>query len=313
MTLDAVVEPVWWSEPWPDGTEFPPHQTIPEVDLYRVVVPDTRRWRRLLGKLPGIDDDPTQEVFQLRTRIGYRDSKTGARIVVPRTPRFTTDLVSVPTLFTWLVPRSGRHLPAALVHDGLVGDEREYEIEPDGTVDRIDADRIFRDAMGDTEVGRIRRWLVWAAVSTASLCSGARASWPRWYRVWYWFATAVTVGCVLALGAAATLDLFDVRERWWSDVPWMDGSCWEELAGGLAGAVVVPFALAILWGRYARVGLIVGVALATLLHVTVAVMLVAIFYQVAEWVLQHRWTWRAVSSAVVAASFLIFGIFWLTR
>ena len=33
-----------------------------------------------------------------------------------------TDLTSVPWLFTWLVPKTGAHLPAALLHDGLVGD-----------------------------------------------------------------------------------------------------------------------------------------------------------------------------------------------
>ena len=40
---------------------------------------------------------------------------------MPRTADFTTDLASVPMLFTWLVPKSGAHLPAALLHDGLVG------------------------------------------------------------------------------------------------------------------------------------------------------------------------------------------------
>ena len=72
---------------------------------------------------------------------------------------FRTDLTSVPTVFLWLVPTVGTHLPAALLHDALVYDEDEPKTYqgPDTTPE--EADRIFRDAMPGLGVARIRRWL----------------------------------------------------------------------------------------------------------------------------------------------------------
>ena len=36
----------------------------------------------------------------------------------------TTDLASVPWFLTWLVPRDGRHTPAAIMHDAFIGGTR---------------------------------------------------------------------------------------------------------------------------------------------------------------------------------------------
>jgi len=58
--------------------------------------------------------------FALERRIGYADRELG-ELLVPAGHEFRTDLTSVPWLFTWLVPKTGAHLPAALLHDGLVG------------------------------------------------------------------------------------------------------------------------------------------------------------------------------------------------
>lgn len=88
---------------------------------------------------------------------------------------FRSDLTSVPSLFTWLVPRTGRHLPAALVHDGLIasrGEPAAYSTSTDVAVPRVDADRIFREAMGDLGTGFFRRWLMWSAVSLATVMAG---------------------------------------------------------------------------------------------------------------------------------------------
>jgi hypothetical protein len=272
---------------WPGATPEPTHPLgNPKVSLRRVVEGD-------------------REEFELLTRIRYDDEVLDTAIVVPTDGTFTTDLVSVPRIFTWLVPKSGSHLPAALVHDGLIGgNHHDYETVPAGRhVDRIDADRVFRDAMRDTRVGRIRRWLVWAAVSTASLCLGGRDAWRWWHRAWYVLVTVLTLGTVGVLGTAATLDLVDGRLGTWFDVPWMHGPWWLEIAQGLSGAVVVPLAVAVIWGRYYRVGAVVGVALATLLHVTVAVALVALGYQVAEWLVRSGWAWSvAIVGAVVGAA-----------
>ena len=274
-----------------------------------------------------------REEFILDPPISYLASVPGrdglVKIIVPRPgSHFRTDLTSVPDWFTWLVPKSGKHLPAALIHDGLVPDrhgERTYETEPPGLeIDRIDADRIFRDAMFDTEVGRIRCYLVWAAVCLASLVLGPRPSWTPLVQWYYRCVAVVTFGTVLVLGYAATVDLADAS---WPafDVWWMrEGGFVGELLTGLAGAVVVPLVLAVLWGRYYPVAAIAGVALAALVHVTVAVAVVAVAYQIAERTLaragrdatpaqagrRERATWAVVSLVVVGCAISVVTVTW---
>ena len=121
--------------------------------------------------------DDGVESFTLGRAVGYDDRRLG-RLLVPSDTRFRTDLTSVPWLFTWLVPRTGRHLPAALLHDGLVGGADEppsYVSEEGHVVARDEADRVFRDAMGDLGTGVVRRWLVWAAVTVATIYVGSAA------------------------------------------------------------------------------------------------------------------------------------------
>ena len=110
------------------------------------------------------------EVFSLERRIAYDDRHLG-EILVPATTDFRTDLTSTPALFTWLVPKTGAHLPAALVHDALVagGGEPSYDSTEGHTIDRVEADRVFRDAMADTGTGVVRRWIVWTAVTAATI------------------------------------------------------------------------------------------------------------------------------------------------
>ena len=100
------------------------------------------------------------EQFRLHRVVSYTDTTSGQTFTVPPNGNFETDLASVPQLLTWLVPKSGVHLPAALVHDHLVDDN---------AVDRHEADRIFRDAMGDLGVRFIRRWMMWTAVSIRTI------------------------------------------------------------------------------------------------------------------------------------------------
>jgi len=265
-------------------------------------VPEARRRRgRFPADPPRIvlerDTSSGREEFILDPPIHYEASVPGhrglVRIVVPRSgSRFRTDLTSVPSWFTWLVPKSGEHLPAALIHDGLVRDdqgERTYDTVPGGIeIDRIDADRIFRDAMFDTHVGRLRCYLVWAAASVTSLMLGPRPSWTLPVRAYYWAAAFLTFGTILVLGYAATVNLADASSWPAFDVPWMvEGALPAELVTGLAGAVAIPLVLALLWGRYFPVAAIAGVAVAALFHVTLAVGAVAVVYQAAEWVLRR--------------------------
>ncbi len=220
------------------------------------------------------------ESFALARRIGYDDRELG-ELLVPADAAFRTDLTSVPWLFTWLVPKTGAHLPAALLHDGLVGggDGPASYVSTEGhVVARDEADRVFRDAMADTGTGVVRRWLVWTAVATATILVGSQA-WSR-ARLWgYRLAAAASILVVIALGTLATLDLLDLGVR----LPWMgERAWWSELVGGFAGAVAIPFLLGLAWGRFRMAGAILGVLLALLVHVTVALLGLTLLYLAIE-------------------------------
>jgi hypothetical protein len=215
------------------------------------------------------------EEWSLAKRIGYLDRHHTVPFEVPPPPPFDfkSDLTSVPQMFTWLVPKTGTHLPAALLHDGLVWDpKKERQSYVGDSIDRVEADRIFRDAMADLGTPLIRRWLIWSAVSLATVGELK----PKWRSI----ACYLTLLVVLVLGYIATLDLFDRIDV----LPWMgDRKWWVELITGLIMAVVVPATLSVVWFKRIRLaGFVAGIALAMLLHVTVAIAAVTALYQVAE-------------------------------
>ncbi|MGB8862208.1 MAG: DUF1353 domain-containing protein [Ilumatobacteraceae bacterium] len=248
-------------------------------------------------------DDESKEEWYLEQRIAYRDRHFDEPIVVPRDRRtFTTDLTSVPQLFTWLVPRTGSHLAAALVHDALTPpSERAWEGPADVT--QLQADRVFRDAMGDLGTPIVRRWLVWSAVSipTAWTVSKVRA-----------LLGYLGLAAIVVLGWFATLDLFDQGE--W--LPWMSDHRWYvELLTGGAMAVVIPLVLSVLWPRGThKAGAITGVALAALLHVTIAIAAVTFGYQLVEyrlkvWAPPKRWLKLGLTVLAMAALALTYWMF----
>lgn len=252
------------------------------------------------------------EDFALERRLGYLDRHVG-ELLVPADPAFRTDLTSVPALFTWLVPKTGRHLPAALVHDALIGGRdgpSSYVSTQGRVVDRVTADRVFRDAMADTGTGVIRRWIVWTAVTVATIYVGRRVPWSTARHWSYRVAATVTILAVLYLGYSATSDLVD---RSWTGaiaVPWMgDRPWWAEVVGGLSGAIVVPLALSLLWGRLRTAGAIAGVMLAVLLHVTVGLALIGALYVVLER-LARRWprATAVLGGLAVAAALVVFAV-----
>nr|WP_257910888.1 DUF1353 domain-containing protein [Janibacter limosus] len=108
--------------------------------------------------------------FHMGRRLAYRDRELGQLLVPVDMTTFSTDLTSVPSIFLWLVPRLGRHLPAALLHDGLVSGS--FTAAPGVTIDRERADLVFRAAMADTGTGLIRRWLMWTAVTLGTIFQG---------------------------------------------------------------------------------------------------------------------------------------------
>ena len=138
----------------------------------------------------------SRESFRMLRRIAYRDEEYG-EILVPRDPgTFETDFASVPTLLTWLVPRTGAHLPAALIHDGLVGDDDYVAAD---RIERVAADLVFRRAMRDSYIPFIRRWLVWSAVSLGTIRHGSE-SWSKGRHLRYLAAAAGSLLLVAALG-----------------------------------------------------------------------------------------------------------------
>jgi hypothetical protein len=72
-----------------------------------------------------------------------------------------TDFASVPQPFRWLIPKSGRHSKAAVLHDYL------WRVQPP-ICSYAEADGLFRRALHDLEVPLLRRWLMWAAVRWVS-------------------------------------------------------------------------------------------------------------------------------------------------
>ena len=247
------------------------------------------------------------ESFAMRRRIAYRDREVG-QILVPAGPGFRTDLTSVPWLFTWLVPKTGAHLPAALLHDGLVADRdgSGSSYVADRVIARDEADRILRDAMADTGTGPIRRWLVWSAVATATIFVGS-ADWSRARWAAYRVAAVVTVGVVLVLGTLATLDLFDLSGV---ALPWMGHRVWwQEVIGGFAGAVAIPFVLGLTWGRFRVAGAVLGVLLAILVHVSLVLLALTGLYQGLEWLARRLpELMTAAAGGVVALS----AVLWVT-
>ena len=218
--------------------------------------------------------------FRVLRRFGYRDPKHAEAFVVPDDVQtFRTDLASIPPLFSWLVPGLGTHLPAVLLHDGLITNVGQSPTHTGPEVSREEADRILRDAMASLGTPQIRRWLMWAGVVLATCWSTLTPRW-RWKAV-----VAGTVGIVVALGVLATLDLIDV----WDVLPWMGARpWWFEVVSGVVFAVVVPLAVSVAWWRLWPAGAITGVALAFLLHVTAILFTLYAVYWLAETSISRR-------------------------
>lgn len=248
-----------------------------------------------------------KETFQIVRRFGFHDPGFDEPFIVPADREtFRSDLTSVPVLFTWLVPRTGNHLPAALLHDGLVFKPGEPASYTGPAVSREQADGIFRNAMADLGTGRVRRWLVWTAVVLATALTELRPRW-RWVPV-----VAGTLGAVSILGVLATIDLVDRC----TVLPWMGArGFWRELAGGALAALVIPLALSLLWGRLFKAGIVACLALAFLLHVTVVLGALSAVYQVIEnpraaWATVRRYLTRAALVGALAYGGVIALILW---
>jgi hypothetical protein len=104
-------------------------------------------------------EDHDGSTWQLVEPLAYQGRDE--MLVVPA--GFETDFASVPTAFTWLIPRYGRYTKAAILHDWLCRRAERGEFR------WVDADGVFRRVMRELGVPVLRRWLMWAAVRLHSI------------------------------------------------------------------------------------------------------------------------------------------------
>lgn len=129
----------------------------------------------VLKRVPGNDGS---YLLMNQFRYVHVESDRFEEWVIPEElgQRFETDLASIPSLAGWLVPKDGRHTPAALVHDAMILAPGESHCYQGRKVDAEEADKIFRLGMQFLGVKFWRRWMIWAAVSILTLWLSARDS-----------------------------------------------------------------------------------------------------------------------------------------
>lgn len=270
------------------------------------------------------------EGFQLSRRIAYvrrsQHTQPSVTLLVPNDlATWRTDFASIPAYLSWLVPRSGDHLPAAIVHDALLEGQYSYlhhddryppgtngpDLPPMPRFPRDEADLIMKEAMGDLGTGVARRWLIWTAVTLATLAK--RKSGDHWgWRLYYFLVLVATTLGIVALGFCATANVMEAAGvevwPWIPTLPWMQSADWRALiVHGLAGAVTVPVLASVFWGRFWQAGVIGGIALAALLHVTVVVAILTAVYEGLEY-LGRTARGEALFAALLAAALLAFAI-----
>ncbi|MBU2708890.1 DUF1353 domain-containing protein [Zooshikella marina] len=99
---------------------------------------------------------PTSNQWKVQKELTYKDTKRDfGLLTVP--VDFITDFASIPRIFWMLLPRDGKYLEAAVLHDWL------YFRQPD-EMTRKEADLIFRDAMNSLDVASWKSALIYYAV-----------------------------------------------------------------------------------------------------------------------------------------------------
>ena len=190
-------------------------------------------------------DPVTLEHYRDRLRAAGADAAEADRMLdearTLRQPELATDLASVPRFMAWFESSYGRHTLAAILHDELIDDDPNTGALRSDTL----ADSFFRDMMGVAGVPFFKRWLMWAAVA-------ARTRWVAGGRrraslvLWGLLALSGITMAIFALVAA------------WSDVDLPGG--WDGPGPWVAGAVVLPFIAALLWGKQYGAGIVAAAA-----------------------------------------------------
>jgi Protein of unknown function (DUF1353) len=193
--------------------------------------------------------------YRVMRQFAYVD-KLGHTYVVPKDVASNkTDFASIPFFLTWLVPKDGTHTPAAVLHDALIGGQKDvhYETSAPETVPDRHADYLFREAMKASGVAWLRRWIMWAAVSLRTLTvriykqrdTGEESQRKRWGRI---VVIGVVTGAWALLSAIMALDVPDLI-RPDRDLPWIGAQpWWEEILRALAMIAVGVVGLAVIFG-----------------------------------------------------------------
>ncbi|MFF2275688.1 DUF1353 domain-containing protein [Agromyces sp. NPDC058126] len=106
--------------------------------------------------------------FELTAAIVYLDPETGRRYRVPARGEASaapTDLASVPTPLWGLIASYGRQSAPAVLHDARSREAAALGDRRAALVQRREDDRVFRTALREQGVPRLRARLMWAWVS----------------------------------------------------------------------------------------------------------------------------------------------------
>ena len=223
--------------------------------------------------LPGTADAPDWTLrrldtgrYQLLAPVEYLECEGWSHVVHAHADGRDTDFASVPWFLTWLVPKDGRHTPAAILHDACIGGAEgvDYTTTRPGGIDDQHADFLFREAMQHAHVGVLRRWMMWTAVSLRTMWCGPDGQ-PRRVVVAALAAIAAVWSVVAALVA---LDVPDFEQGGWH-LPWFGSrpaveEMWHGLVVIAAGSAVCALLIGLVlrrrraFGVGAIAGLIVG-------------------------------------------------------
>jgi hypothetical protein len=105
---------------------------------------------------PPILSQFNDEIYYLRAPLQWSPTDAGSALPSVTVPTgFVTDLASIPRAFWQLLPRDGRYMPAAIVHDYLYWQQQ---------VSKDAADDVFKSAMQDLNVRSATVALIHAGV-----------------------------------------------------------------------------------------------------------------------------------------------------
>jgi hypothetical protein len=127
-----------------------------KIDFMKQVLAQSRAISAPVPIVPFADWNHYYILENIEWHHDNQEENTYPSVRVPR--GFVTDLTSVPRIFWSLIPPTGPYAYAAIIHDFLYWDQY---------VDREVADNIFKVAMRELNVSRIKTITIFSAVRIA--------------------------------------------------------------------------------------------------------------------------------------------------